>query len=72
MCMGAPKQPSIPPPLPPIPPPIAPPPAAAAAQTVTQASAGEASPSTARKAKNPLRTDQGGADSVASGLNIPV
>jgi hypothetical protein len=71
MCMKPPKMPAPPPPLPPPPAPLAPPPASATAATVTQQSAAPATP-TRQRVKNPLRTDQGGTDSVASGLNIPV
>lgn len=70
MCMSQPKLPQQVPFTPP-PAPLAPPPPAATATTV---SAANAAPAVAPKAvrKNPLRTDQGGDDSVATGLNIPV
>jgi len=74
MCMPAPKLPTPPPPLPPPPAPLPPPPAAATAQTVQQSSAAAATPAP-RRARNQLRTDQGGPsgqDSASSGLNIPV
>lgn len=71
MCMPAPKMPTPPPQLPPPPAPMPPPPSATAA-TVKQAGAETQKTPGKQRSKNPLRTDKGGADSVASGLNIPV
>jgi hypothetical protein len=68
MCL-APKMPAPPPAVPP-PAPLTPPPAAATSETVTQSAAAPAAPRS-KKAPNPLRTDSGAQDAVATGLQIP-
>ena len=51
--------------------PLAPPPASATAESVKQAGAGAAVTPPKKPGRNPLRTDSGATDSVATGLNIP-
>ncbi len=70
MCMPQPKMPAPQPFVPP-PAPLAPPPAAATATTVQQAGAASAVTPPKKAGRNPLRTDSGAVDSVATGLNIP-
>lgn len=72
MCMGgsAPQQPA--PVVIPAPPPPPPPPATLTAETVRAAKPTSTQPNSTTKKRNPLRTDSGSPDSVATGLNIPV
>ena len=72
MCMMA----APPAPVPQAPPAVAPlapyvPPAAAAASTTKQSTPFDAAPAQKKTNRNPLRTDSGAVDSVATGLNIP-
>jgi hypothetical protein len=67
MCMSAPSMPAYQPP-PVVPPP--PPPPAVSATTPTIRPAAPAPAAKARR-RNPLRTDSGATDEVATGLNIP-
>jgi hypothetical protein len=71
MCMMAPPAPTpqAPPPVP-VPAPYVPP-AAAAASTTAQSTPFDATASPKKTNRNPLRTDSGAVDSVATGLNIP-
>jgi hypothetical protein len=73
MCMAAPPPPVVQPPPPPAPVAPAPyvPPAAAAASTTPQSTPFDASAPKKQPNRNPLRTDSGATDSVATGLNIP-
>jgi hypothetical protein len=68
MCMSTPSMPAyVPPPVAPPPPP--PPAVSATTPQVRPATAPETKPTVRRR--NPLRTDSGATDEVATGLNIP-